>query len=220
MTDRFAALPYEMAVIGAGSYGAVIAELAESCGYRVALYLDDDPAKQGILLDGVPVSVPIEDALRSLSPSIAVSVAIGDNDVRRQWLRKAKVLGYQVPALISPHAVVSKSATVEEGVYLHPFCHVWTRARIGFGCILSPHATVAHHTELGEGCFVSTGANVGASIRVGEAAFFGIGSVTSTDVQNVAEHSLIGAGAVLIRDTQKHGVYVGSPGRCIKVNSA
>ncbi len=220
MTDQVAVLPQEMAVIGAGSYGTVIAELAESCGYRVALFLDDDLAKHGTHLDGVPVLGPIEAALGSLPPSLAVSVAIGDNDTRLLWLKRAKNRGHQVPALVSPQALVSESATVEEGAYLHPGCHVWTQARVGFGSILSPQASVAHHTVLGAGCFVSMGANVGASIRVGESAFFGIGSVTSTGVQTVAGHSLIGAGAVIIRDTQPHGVYVGSPGRCIKVNSA
>lgn len=113
MTDKLSALSNEMAIIGAGSYGSVIAELAESCGYRVALFLDDDPAKYDTALDGLPVSGPIEGGLRSLPPRVAVSVAIGDNDLRLQWLRKAKELGHQVPALISPHAVVSESATVE-----------------------------------------------------------------------------------------------------------
>lgn len=219
MTDQLAALPSDMAIIGAGFYGTVVAELAESCGYSVGQYLDDDLAKQGTRIDGAPVSGPIEDALRSLPASVAVSVAIGNNDLRLRWLLAAKRLGHHVPALVSPQALVSESATIEEGVHLHPGSHVWVRVKVGFGSILSPGSTVAHHTVLNEGCFVASGANVGASIHVGRAAFFGIGSVTSTDVSAVAEHSLIGAGAVIIRDTEPYGVYVGSPGRLLKVES-
>ena len=104
-----------------------------------------------------------------------------------------------------------------DAVYVHPGAHVWTQAKLGFGSIVSPAATVAHHTELGEGCFVSSGARVAASIAVGRAAFFGIGSVTSTGISSVGEHTLVGAGAVVIRDTEPYGVYVGSPARLLRV---
>lgn len=218
MTDHLRAPACNMAIIGAGTYGEAIAELAESCGYDIGLYLDDDPNKRGIKIGGVDVAGPIDAALVALPRSVAVAVAIGNNDLRIRWMRAAVRLGHYLPALISGQALVSRSATVEDGVYLHPGCHVWTQAQVGFGSILSPQATVAHHTVLGEGCFVSSGANVGASIRVGECAFFGIGSVTSTGVSTVAAHSLIGAGAVIIRDTQPFGVYVGSPGRLLRVD--
>lgn len=207
----------EMVIIGAGTYGSVIRELAESCGYGVVGFLDDDAAKWGTDLDGLPVSGPISSALDDAAADLAVAVAIGNNTARLAWLLAAQLRGREIPCLLSPWAIVSPSAQIGDAVYLHPGSHVWTQARIGLGSILSPHATVAHHTVLGQACFVSTGANVGASINVGEGALFGIGSTTSTGVRLVGAHTLVGAGAVIIRDTTDFGVYVGSPGRLIKV---
>lgn len=206
----------EITVIGAGTYGSVIGELAESCGYHVTHYLDDDLSKWGTGLDRVPITGPIDDALRRLPEGCAVAVAVGNNQARLKWLREAQSQGLSIPMLVSPHALVSPKASVADGVYLHPGCHVWTHARLGLGTILSPHATVAHHTIIGDGSFISTGANIGASIVVGEASMFGIGSTVSTGVKAIGENTLVGAGAVIIRDTKAFGVYVGSPGRLIK----
>ncbi len=217
MTDQRASHAPELAIIGAGQYSALVAELAETCGYHVVCYLDDDPGKQGTSVQGVPVRGPIAAGLPAIPRDVAVAVALGDNDARSKWLVAARQLGYRVPALVSPLATVSPSAEIGDGVHLHPGCHVWTQARVGLGSVLSPGTTVAHHTTLGEGCFAASGANIGASINVGRGAFFGIGSVTSTGVANIAEHTLVGAGAVIIRDTEPYGVYVGSPGRLLRV---
>lgn len=207
----------DIAIVGAGSYASTIAELAESCGYRVVRFLDDDAVKHRSILDDKPVSYPIDQSLAELSRECAIAVAIGDNDARLRWITRSKELGHPIPALISPYAVVSPRATIHEGVYLHPGCHVWTHAQLAEGTILSPHATVAHHTRLGPACFVSTGANVGASIAVGESCMFGIGSTVSTGVASVGAHTLVGAGTVVIRDTVPYGIYAGTPARLLRV---
>jgi UDP-perosamine 4-acetyltransferase len=159
--------------------------------------------------------VPIRENLAMLPLNVSVAVAIGANEVRRDYLNMAQGFGLRTPPLISPHAVISSSATVEEACFVHVGCHVWTAAMIGYGSILSPHATVAHHTRLGTACFVSTGAHVGASIIVEEEVLSGIGATVSTGVARLGRGCLVGAGAVVIRDTKPDGVYVGNPARLI-----
>lgn len=219
MNDQQSNQSKPLAILGAGSYGAVIAELAESCGYSVVSYLDDARSKNGTRLGEVPVIGPVREALARLDRDVVVAVAIGDNAVRLRWLSEARQVGRDTPRLVSPHALVSPSAQIDSAVYLHPGCQVWTQVHVGFGSIMSPLSTVAHHTELGEGCFVAGGAVVGARIHVGKCAFFGQGSTTSTGVHLVADGTLVGAGAVIIRDTEPFGVYVGSPGKLIKYAS-
>lgn len=205
-----------LVIIGAGNYGPVIAELAESCGFHVVGHLDDRVALHGTQVSGRPVLDQISAGLDRLGHDTAVAVAIGANVVRLKYLNEARQKGFATPALVSPQAVVSPSAKVQDAVYLHSGSHVWTEVCLGLGVILSPHSTVAHHSHLGDGCFVSSGANVGASILIGQAAFFGMGSVVSTGVGSIAEHTFVGAGSVVIRDTEARGVYVGSPARLLR----
>lgn len=205
----------DIVIVGAGTYGAVIAELAVQCGYVVRMFLDDNEASwtsQGTF----PISGPVDSELRKLPAGSSIAVALGNNEVRTQLLNRAQTLRLKTPSLVSPTATVSPSATIEEAVFLHHGCHVWTQAHIGFGSILSVGATVAHHTVLGEGCFVSTAANVGASIVVGAHAMFGMNSTTSTGVRSIGARGIVGAGAVIVRDTEPGGIYVGSPGKLIR----
>jgi len=208
---------YPIAIIGAGSYGRVIAELAEICGFTVISYLDDSETKVDQALGGIPINVPITASLEQFPANMSVAVAIGNNQARLRYLRQAQNLGFQTPSLISPQAVISPSAKVEDACILHVGCHVWTDAVIGYGSILSPHATVAHHTTLGRACFVSTGANVGASVSVGDGVTVGISASISTGVKQLGNGSLVGAGAVVIRDTETNGVYVGNPAKLIRL---
>ncbi|MGA4669592.1 hypothetical protein ACPCG0_07335 [Propionibacteriaceae bacterium Y1923] len=212
--------PANLVIVGAGSYGSVIAEIAAECGFIVGQFLDDRQAVWGTNLDGVPVTGPIERELRNLDKNQQVAVALGDSDARMRYLLIARELQLGTPALISPGATVSPTAVLEEGIILHHGSHVWTHARIEFGSIISVHATVAHHAVLGTGSFVSTAANVGASVHVGERVMVGMNATIITGVRQVAHDGVIGAGSVVIRDTEPYGVYAGSPAKRIRTRSA
>lgn len=205
-----------LVIIGAGTYATTIRELAEDLDYDTKFLLDDDRSKFGSTIDGLIVRGPILDMLEELPDRCAVAVAIGNNAVRLKLLAAARAAGHATPSLVSPHAVVSRTAVLGDAVYLHPGSHVWSHVRIGDGVILSPHATVAHHTVLEDGAFASSGARIGASIRVGRESFVGIGAVVSTGVREIAERSFIGAGAVVLKDTDERGVYVGNPARLLR----
>jgi len=206
----------DIVIIGAGTYGVVIADLAFRCGYNVIGFLDDDEKKWGSDIDGILTSGPIAISLPLLPQEIAVAVAIGDNEERARLLEVARENDYSTPTLISPLAMVSRSAKIGSAVYLHDASHVWVKSEIGDGTILSPFASVAHHTILEKGCFVSTKASIGASIYVEQGAFFGIGSIVSTGVHRVGRDTIVGAGCVVIHDTESKGVYVGSPARLLR----
>lgn len=210
-------------VLGAGTYASVVTELAASCGFETMRYLDDSQELDGTDLEGIPVQSPILTHLpdkAEISPETAFAVAIGSNPARLAWLQLLQKRQLDIPTLISPLAYISPTASIADGCIIHHNSSVWTGAAIGLGTILSPHATVAHHTSLAEGCFVSSAANVGASIEVSECAMFGMGSTTSTGVKTIAPHSLIGAGATVVRDTEAYGVYAGTPARLLRKATA
>lgn len=201
----------EITVVGAGGYGEVLAELATKCGFSVSGFLDDDWANLGKGPGGVPVDGPIDSVLASLPVTAAIAVAIGDNRRRHEVMRIAWTRGMHVPSLVSPLASVSASASLADGSYLHDFSLAWTRASIGFASILSPHATVAHHASIGEGCLISVGASVGARVNVGNFTMLGMGATIATKVNQVAEGTILGAGAVAVKNILTPGTYIGLP---------
>ena len=57
--------------------------------------------------------------------------------------------------------------------------------------------------------------NVEKSIHIGNDCWIGFGAQILAGV-NIADGSIIGAGAVVTEDTESNGIYVGVPARLIK----
>lgn len=205
----------EIFIYGAGTYGEVMFELAEVCGFNPVGFYDDDLEKKGNMVMGIPVLGKLEINKESVSGKNIV-VAIGDNGLRRKFMLAIRQASGQLPALIHPQAKISKYASIGEGCYLHAQTNIWTKAVVSDFSIISPNAIIAHHTKLGEAGFVSAGANVGAGVELGDGVLIGIGATIMTGVKRIGKQAVVGAGAVVIRDVEPSAVVAGNPAKQLK----
>ncbi len=138
----------KLLIVGAGIYGVVTKEIAETTGRFGKIAFVDDGAE--CAPDGSKVIGKVAD-LKTLSHEYdAAIVAIGNPQVRSTLLQRLqKETDCRIVSLISPSAYVSP------------------RAQIGQGCIIEPMAVVHAKCVLEEGCLVSAGAvvNHGAVLR-------------------------------------------------------
>lgn len=208
----------EIYIVGAGTYGEAMCELADILGYTVKGFYDEDDAKINTFLMGVPVVGKFSDLHPHEIQGHNFIVAIGNNRVRHDLMTNIKALGGITPTLKHPSAIVSPSAEIGEGVYIQANAYIWTKVKIGDYCIISPNVVVAHHTTVGTACLISTLSGVGASIVIEDRVFIGMGSTLVTGMQKVGENSIIGAGAVVIRDIEANSVYAGVPARKLRDN--
>ena len=70
--------------------------------------------------------------------------------------------------------------------------------------------------EIDEHVFISAGVTTGGNCKVGEQALLGVGSVLRDSV-NIAKRTFVGAGAVILANTEADGVYIGNPAK--KINN-
>lgn len=132
----------KLLILGAGTHGREIYELAQSLNvFRKIAFLDDDETKAeaigcccdlGQYLEEYPIAIP----------------AVGDHDVRMRWMRELIRMGFVIPVLIHPGAVVSPSA------------------KIGYGTVVCARATIGSGAVIGEGCIISSGATIDRNVRI------------------------------------------------------
>ncbi len=146
-------------------------------------------------------------------------VAIGDCPARLRIAETLTQAGFVLISLVHPQAVVSPSATVGPGTVIMPGAIVNAQACIGGNVILNTGCSVDHECQVSDGVHISPGARLAGGVRVGRATWIGLGASVCDRVE-IGSHSIVGAGAVVIKQVPDNVVVVGVPSRVIKTINA
>lgn len=162
-------------ILGAGQYGTVAKEIAESmgCFARIA-FLDDSFGVTNPNTQEAPIGC-FRDYERFSGEYSHAIVAIGHCALRREWTERLEAARFHIPVLISPKAYVSPSAQIQKGSIIEPLAGVHANAVIGAGSIISMGAIVNHNSTVGDYCHVDCGAIImrGAVVASGQKVFAG-----------------------------------------------
>ena len=118
----------EVYIVGAGTYGEATCELAETLGFNVIGFYDEDEIKLNTYVMNHRVLGKFSDLTREDIKNKNFIVAIGNNKVRFNIMEKINKLGGFLPNLIHPSAAVSPSAKLGKGVYIQANAYICTKA--------------------------------------------------------------------------------------------
>lgn len=176
----------KLLIIGAGIYGLVAKEIAESMGCFERIAFADDHAEQST--DGTPVIGTTWDLPALSNEYTHVVVAIGNPEVRQKLLNRiAEETRLQVANLISPCAYVSPSAQLGKGCIIEPMAVVHANCVLGSGCFICAGAVVNHASICGECVQVDCNATVAGRTVIARGAKIPAGTV----FQNIKHHGPI-----------------------------
>ena len=145
-------------ILGAGSHGTELRELARSLNvFRRVEFLDDDPAKGAL--------GPCKNLERYVQEFPIAIPAVGNRELRMRWMAELAQAGFVLPVLIHPTAVVSANAVIGYGTVVAARATVSPGAVVGKGCIISSGATIDRNVTIPDGTHVDCGRVVTASIR-------------------------------------------------------
>lgn len=205
-------------IIGAGRYGEVYLSFLCEAGYEIIGFLDDTPEKQGTLVLGLPVlgTTSILSEVKRRYGVEAVFCPLGNNNARLKFLKEAQSYGLKTPNYIHPMVNIAPDVTIGDGVYILMGTAIMPHTKLSDFVMISQNTSIGHHTTIDTGVFVSSGVNIGAGINLKPYAYIGIGVTIMTGVSVVGEDSLIGAGAVVIKDVPEKAVLAGVPAKVLR----
>lgn len=146
-------------ILGAGGYGHVVREIAEDSGIFDKIDFLDDSSPLAIGKFG--------DAEKFLKGYPNAVVALGNAELRLGYIEKLRAAGFQIPAIISPKAYVSKSAKIGNGTIVEPFSAVNANSEVGIGVLLRCGSVIDHNAKVGDFCYIDCGVVVKANNSVG-----------------------------------------------------
>ncbi len=210
----------KVVIFGTGEFAQVAAIYlaADSPHEVVAFTVDGDRRAEEHLLDK-PV-VPFEELQKTHPPTdYQLFIAIGFkglNQARAEVFQRCKAMGYRCISYVCSKAVqwghieVGENTFVFENNVLQPF------VRIGDNCVLWSGNHIGHHARIGDHCFITSHVVISGGTIVGDYCFVGV-NATLGDHIKVAPRCVIGAGAVVLRDTEEDGAYLGTTSEKAKV---
>ncbi len=187
-------------VVGTGGHACVVIDAIEKQGvHAIAGVVDDAASAAGTAVLGYPV-LGGREMLGSGKLPLRAIVAIVMPAARGAWIAHLADKGFELPAIVHPHASVGRAVEIGWGSVVLAGAVVSSGTRIGRGVIVNSGASVDHDCVLGDLVHLGPGARLASGVRVGDRAHIGIGACVIQGV-HIGSDAIIGAGTAVLDST-------------------
>jgi sugar O-acyltransferase (sialic acid O-acetyltransferase NeuD family) len=203
-------------ILGAGGHGIVVADIIQQRAEKNLIirgFLDDDSKLHGKSVFGYPVLGGAQ--LIDNYHDDAIIIAVGNNQIRKNIIKRWQTSNLQFFRAIHPGAVISPSAQIGQGVMVCAGVVVNPEVRIGNHVILNTSCSVDHHNIIDDFAHIAPGVHLGGEVKVCEGVLVGLGSSVMPQV-TIGEWAKIGIGSVVRKDVPPYTVVAGNPARVIR----
>lgn len=123
---------------------------------------------------------------------------LGKGNIRERLYIKLKKIGYNLPAIIDPSAIVSKSAHICEGVFIGKYAIINVDAYVGKCCIINTGAIVEHECCIDDFTHIAVHSVLCGQVSIGKACLIGA-NATVIQCIKVPDNVVVPAGSVVRR---------------------
>lgn len=211
----------DIVVIGSGGFSKQVIEMIEKINsvkqeYNLIGIIDDNDELMGKEVLGYKVIGDTEYIKQySKHEKVHGVIAIANGNVRKQISQKLNDVEWV--NLIHPNAIISdyfkmgKGNIICAGVIINPECVIGNHCHINIGSTLGHDVTMHDYVTVMPGCRISGNVTLKSNCMIGTG---------STIIQGltIEKYVRLGAGAVLVNNTQRDNTYIGVPAK-IKVHS-
>jgi sugar O-acyltransferase (sialic acid O-acetyltransferase NeuD family) len=178
--------------------------------YDVAAFTVDRAYVTTDLFLGTPL-VAFEEIAQTFPPGshhMFVAVGYGKmNHGRAEKYAEAKALGYQLATYISPRCTWLTDSAPGDNCFILEDNTVQPFVTIGSDVTLWSGNHIGHDAVIHDHCFISSHVVISGHVRVGEYCFLGVNATIRNGV-TIAPETLVGAGSIIMADTEPKSVYV------------
>ena len=206
-------------IIGSSGHAKVIIDIVQQEGKFNVAGLLDRFRNVGEKTLGYPVLGKEEDLPELIKTHTlkGAIVAIGDNFVRSKVAARIKEISPDLPfvSAVHPKASIAMEVSIGEGTVVMAGVSINPCSSVGRFCILNTNSSLDHDSILEDFASLAPGAATGGNCRIGQYSAVSIGAVLIHGI-HVGEHTVIGAGSLVMKSIESFVVAYGTPARAIR----
>lgn len=197
----------DIILLGFGGHAKSVIDCIERQGkYRIIGFLDKEDRGK-ISYRGYEVVGGDDDLPRFYDQGIRnafVTVGfLGRSIVRNRLYDKVKQIGFCLPNIIDPSAVIAGDAALGEGNFIGKLAMINADVRIGSMCIINSGALIEHECQVGDFSHISVGTVLCGGVTVGRETFVGAGA-TLIQRTTVGDRCIVAAGVTLRKNVKDY----------------
>ena len=205
-------------IIGSGKHAKVVADILEDMNkYEIVGFISEEHHMNDEFL-GYPLLGNDDSLLEIFNKGEIINAAIGVggwedcNKLRKKIYSKVKKIGFQLPNILHPNAIISKNVIMGEANVIFPGVIINTEVILHNNIVIATGSTIDHETKIKDNVLVSAGVTVGGNVEIGEDCLLALGSKVVSDL-TIQKKVIIAAGAVVVKDCPDSGEYIGIPAK-------
>jgi len=214
-------MPVKLYIFGDSVYAELAAHyFLLSQEYDVLGYVVDDQCFCKPSLGNLNVFKYSEVVKHSVEASVKIFSAVGYKSMRsrKSVYDRLKRDGFSFASYIAPSAYTDPQSEVSENCIVMPNVTLERNVKLEPNVTVWSGASICHDVTIGAHSFVAANSVVGGNSVVGPLCFLGFSSIVFHHC-NLADETLLGAGSLLMTDSDACCQYIGSPARKVRSHS-
>ena len=195
-------------IIGAGGVGRETALIIQQINeleltWNLIGFIDDNKDSWGKVINGYSVIGGI-DSLEVLPSDTYIIIAIANYE-------------FKFATIIHPKVYIHNYMNIGEGTIIYEGVILTANIEVGKHVIISPKCGIGHDSIIKDYVSLLWNVNISGNDIIEEGVMMGSGS-TVIQGKKIGKASIVGAGAVVIKDVDIYSTVVGVPAKTIKVD--
>ena len=198
-------------VLGFGGNAVDAIDTIEN-SYDIIGFIDDNPARQKLSFEGIPVYTRM--VLEKYKDAKVITLIGSETSFRK---REKIISGFQIPdsrfaTIIHPTAVISRLAKVGHDVIVFAGVVVTANAVIGNHTFVLPNSVIHHDVSIADYTMVGANVTIAGHVKVGKSCYLGSASSIKNGI-NIGDYSMVGMAANVVCSIPPSSTVVGNPAK-------
>ena len=202
----------QIILLGSGGHaGSVMDSIMQLKQYKIAGFIERETAEK-TADTGLPIIGTDNDLKAIYDAGIRnafVTVGyLGKGNVREKIYDRLKQIGYRIPAIVDPSAILADNVWIKEGTYVGKRAVINANSHIGKMSIINTGVIVEHDNEIGDFSHIAVGSVLCGNVKIGERTLIGANATVIQGIK-VGSNVIVGAGTTVRHEIESGQTYYG-----------